>query len=215
MTGLIGIKCGTTRWVNQDGSIEQATLIYIDNNYITEVKKQDTYGYNAVQIASISAEKDLSKPKAGLYKKLKIDAQKKLKEFRLDESEVAKYNVGDVLNVDHFSNAATVSVTATSKGKGFAGTVKRHNFSMQRATHGNSLSHRAPGSIGQCQFPGRVNKGKKMAGQMGNVQRTLRNLKVLSIDKEKNVLIIKGSVPGMPGGVVLVNPYKLTTTEAA
>ena len=215
MTGLIGIKCGTTRWVNQDGSIEQATLIYIDNNYITEVKKQDTDGYNAVQIASLAAEKDLCKPKAGLYKKLKIDAQKKLKEFRLDESEVAKYNVGDVLSVEHFSNTATVSVTATSKGKGFAGTVKRHNFSMQRATHGNSLSHRAPGAIGQCQFPGRVNKGKKMAGQMGNVQRTLRNLKVLSIDKEKNILIIKGSVPGMPGGVVLVNPYKLTTTEAA
>ena len=113
------------------------------------------------------------------------------------------------------ASAATVSVTSITKGRGFAGTVKRHNFSMQRATHGNSLSHRAPGAIGQCQFPGRVNKGKKMAGQMGNVQRTIRNLVVLSIDKENNLLIIKGSVPGMPGAVVTINMYKQSTAEAA
>ena len=215
MSGLIGIKCGTTRWVNQDGSIEQATLIHIDDNHVTAVKDADKDGYSAVQLASIVAKKELSKPKAGMYKKLDIAAQKKLKEFRLSAEEAAKYKVGDILNVDHLKIAATVSVSATTKGRGFAGTVKRHNFSMQRATHGNSLSHRAPGAIGQCQFPGRVNKGKKMAGQMGNVQRTMRNLKVLSIDTEKKLLIIKGSIPGMPGAVVLVNPYKLSTTEAA
>ena len=215
MTGLIGIKCGTTRWVNQDGSIDQATLIYIDKNFVTSIKQEKSDGYSAIQLASIEANKNISKPLKGMYDKLSIKEQKKLKEFRVDSETAKNFKVGDVLNVEHFNNVSAVNISATTKGKGFAGTVKRHNFSMQRETHGNSLSHRAPGSIGQCQFPGRVNKGKKMAGQMGNVQRTIRNLGVLSVDKESNVLIVKGSIPGMPGAVVLVNPHKYAETEAA
>ncbi len=215
MAGLIGIKCGTTRWVNSDGTIEQATLIHVDKNYITAIKTEEKDGYSAVQLASIPATKNISKPKEGVFKKLGIDAQKQLKEFRVSNESLSNYKLGEALEVDHMASAATVSVTSITKGRGFAGTVKRHNFSMQRATHGNSLSHRAPGAIGQCQFPGRVNKGKKMAGQMGNVQRTIRNLVVLSIDKENNLLIIKGSVPGMPGAVVTINMYKQSTAEAA
>lgn len=215
MVGLIGIKCGTTRWVNSDGTIEHATLIKIDSNHITAVMTQEKHGYSALQLASISVEKNISKPKKGLYDKLGISPQKKIKESRIPKEDESSYKVGDALSVDHFSNVASVSVSAKTKGRGFAGCVKRHNFSMQRATHGNSLSHRAPGAIGQCQFPGRVNKGKKMAGQMGDVQRTIKNLDVLNIDSEKGLLIIKGAVPGKPGAIVLVKEYRLAKVEAA
>ena len=213
MSGLIGIKCGSTRMYSDNGAIEQVTIIKVDSNFVTMIKTDQTDGYKAVQLASIVANKPLNKPTAGHYAKVGVANQKVLKEFSLTEQECADLKVGSAIGVDFFDDSSAVAVTAISKGKGFAGCIKRHNFSAQRATHGNSLSHRAPGSIGQCQFPGRVNKGKKMAGQMGSVQRTMRNLKVMQIDKEKGLLVIKGSVPGKNGAIVFVKKYSRKSGE--
>ncbi len=207
MSGLIGTKCGTTRLFTEDGSVEQVTIIKVDDNFVTAVKEQATHGYSAIQLASIPATKNVNKPSQGHFDAVKVPAQKVLKEFKSENSQTP--SLGDKLGVELFEDTLAVAVTSTSKGKGFAGCIKRHNFSAQRATHGNSLSHRAPGSIGQCQFPGRVNKGKKMAGQLGSVQKTMRNLKVMSLDKEKGLLVIKGSVPGKNGAVVFVKKYKV------
>ena len=204
MSGLIGIKCGTSRYVREDGTITQATLIYVDANHITAVKTKQKDGYNALQLASCPVQKELSKPKQGYYAKRSMQPQRVMKEFRVDDKFVSEYAQGDTLSVEYLNDFKEVNVAAISKGKGFSGCVKRHNFSMQRATHGNSLSHRAPGAIGQCQFPGRVNKGKKMAGQYGATRITIKNLEVLKVDGSKNLLIVRGSVPGMPGAVVHV-----------
>ena len=204
MVAMIGIKCGTSRFVKDDGSIIQATLIRIDTNHVTAIRTDEKDGYTAIQLASCPAKKRVNKPKSGYFSKREIAPQRELKEFRLNQNMVSNYKQGDELSVDVCKEWTAVHVAGTSKGKGFSGCVKRHNFSMQRATHGNSKSHRAPGATGQCQDPGRVNKGKKMAGQYGATRVTVKNLNVLSVDTENNILIIGGSIPGMPGGVVHV-----------
>ncbi len=204
--GLVGRKCGMTRVFTEDGISIPVTVIEAQPNRITQVKTVETDGYAALQVAAGERKASrVSKPEAGHFAKAKVEAGDLRAEFRLD-SEEGEYEAGGELKVDLFEEGQKVDVIGTSIGKGFAGTIKRHNFSMQDATHGNSLAHRAPGSIGQNQTPGRVFKGKKMAGHMGNVRRTVQNLEVVRVDAERNILLIKGAVPGHKGGRVVVRP---------
>jgi large subunit ribosomal protein L3 len=171
------------------------------------VKTVEVDGYAALQVAAGSRRASrVSKPAAGHFAAAKVEAGDLMTEFRLDDADGGEFEKGGELKVDLFEEGQKVDVIGTSIGKGFAGTVKRHNFSMQDATHGNSLAHRAPGSIGQNQTPGRVFKGKKMSGHMGNVRRTAQNLEVVRIDADRNILLIKGAVPGHAGGKVIVRP---------
>lgn len=207
MTSLVGKQCGMTRVFTEDGVSHPVTVIEVPANRVVQVKSAESDGYTALQItAGEKSTKHLSKPEAGHFAKANVAAGAVLQEIRLDSgSELAQKQVGDELTVALFAAGEKVDVTGTSKGKGFAGGVKRWNFSMQDATHGNSLSHRAPGSIGQCQTPGRVFKGKKMAGQMGNVRKTVQNLTVVRVDEERGLILIKGGVPGAPGSYVTVS----------
>lgn len=203
--GLLGTKAGMTRVFTEDGRSVPVTVIEVTPNKVSQVKTVETDGYNSIQVTTGARKASrVSKPESGHFAKAGVEAGSITKEFRLDAA--AELNVGDVVELSIFEAGQKVDVTATSKGKGFQGAIKRHNFSMQDATHGNSLSHRAPGSIGQCQTPGRVWKGKKMAGQMGNVQTTTQNLEVVRIDAERNLVLIKGAVPGAPGGSVVIKP---------
>jgi large subunit ribosomal protein L3 len=196
-----------TRVFTDDGVSIPVTVIEAQPNRITQVKTVETDGYRALQVAAGSRKASrVSKPAAGHFAAAKVEAGDLLTEFRLADGDKADFEIGAELRVDLFAEGQKVDVIGTSIGKGFAGTVKRHNFSMQDATHGNSLAHRAPGSIGQNQTPGRVFKGKKMSGQMGNVRRTVQNLEVVRVDAERNVLLIKGAVPGHAGGKVIVRP---------
>ena len=205
--GLYGRKRGMTRVFTEDGNSVPVTVIEVDPNRVTQVKGEETDGYRSVQVTFGRKRASLvNKPVSGHYAKAGIEAGEGLWELRVPEGEGEDLEAGAELKVDMFEAGELVDVTGTSKGKGFAGTVKRHNFRMQDATHGNSLSHRAPGSIGQCQTPGRVFKGKKMAGQMGNERVTTQNLEVVRVDSERNLLLIKGAVPGAPGGTVMVRP---------
>ena len=205
--GLVGRKCGMTRVFTDDGISIPVTVIEAQPNRITQVKTVETDGYRALQVTAGSRKASrVSKPAAGHFAAAKVEAGDLLTEFRLADGDKADFEIGAELRVDLFAEGQKVDVIGTSIGKGFAGTVKRHNFSMQDATHGNSLAHRAPGSIGQNQTPGRVFKGKKMSGQMGNVRRTVQNLEVVRVDAERNVLLIKGAVPGHAGGKVIVRP---------
>lgn len=205
--GLVGRKCGMTRLFTEDGASVPVTVIEVDPNRVTQVKSGDRDGYRAVQVTIGSRRANrVNKPQAGHYAKAGVEAGRGLWEFRLDEGEGEDIEVGGELKVDLFEAGQKVDVCGTTIGKGFAGTVKRHNFRTQDATHGNSLSHRAPGSIGQNQTPGRVFKGKKMAGQMGNVRATTQNLEVVRVDAERNLLLIKGAVPGAKGADVVVRP---------
>lgn len=201
--GMVGRKCGMTRVFTEDGRSVPVTVIEALPNRITQVKSDDKDGYRALQVATGERRASrVGKAQSGHFAKAGTEAGRGLWEFRLDDD--AEYEVGSALNVDMFEVGQAVDVTGTTIGKGFAGGVKRHNFSMQDATHGNSLSHRAPGSIGQCQTPGRVFKGKRMAGHMGNVRRTIPNLEVVSVDAERNLLLVRGAVPGSKGGDVIV-----------
>ena len=205
--GLVGRKCGMTRVFTDDGSSIPVTVIEAQPNRITQVKTVETDGYRALQVAAGSRKASrVSKPAAGHFAAAKVEAGDLFTEFRLGDADEGEFEKGGELKVDLFEEGQKVDVIGTSIGKGFAGTVKRHNFSMQDATHGNSLAHRAPGSIGQNQTPGRVFKGKKMSGHMGNVRRTVQNLEVVRVDAERNVLLIKGAVPGHAGGKVIVRP---------
>jgi large subunit ribosomal protein L3 len=205
--GLVGRKCGMTRVFTEDGISIPVTVIEAQPNRITQVKTLETDGYRALQVAAGSRKASrVSKPEAGHFAKAKVEAGDLITEFRLDDADSGEFAPGTELKVDLFEAGQKVDVVGTSIGKGFAGTVKRHNFRMQDATHGNSLSHRAPGSIGQNQSPGRVFKGKKMSGQMGNVRRTAQNLEVVRVDAERNLLLVKGAVPGHRGGRVIVRP---------
>ena len=205
--GLVGRKCGMTRVFTDDGISIPVTVIEAQPNRITQVKTVETDGYRALQVAAGSRKASrVSKPAAGHFAAAKVEAGDLFTEFRLDAADEGEFEKGGELKVDLFEEGQKVDVIGTSIGKGFAGTVKRHNFSMQDATHGNSLAHRAPGSIGQNQSPGRVFKGKKMSGHMGNVRRTVQNLEVVRVDAERNVLLIKGAVPGHAGGKVIVRP---------
>jgi len=210
--GLIGRKRGMTRVFTEQGDSIPVTVIEVSPNRITQVKTVDTDGYRALQVTLGKKRTSLlNKPQMGHFSKAEVEAGEGLWELKLRDDEGrddegADLETGAELKVDQFATGQMVDVTGTSKGKGFAGVVKRHNFAMQDATHGNSLSHRAPGSIGQCQTPGRVFKGKKMAGHMGDVRVTAQNLEVVSVDAERNLLLIKGAVPGASGGQVTVRP---------
>ena len=206
-TGIVGRKCGMTRVFTEDGVSIPVTVIEAQPNRITQVKTVETDGYRALQVtAGDKKPSRVSKPQAGHFASAKVEAGDLMTEFRLSDSDEADYQIGSTLVVDLFEEGQKVDVIGTSIGKGFAGTVKRHNFRTQDATHGNSLAHRAPGSIGQNQTPGRVFKGKKMSGHMGNVRRTAQNLEVVRIDEDRNLLLIKGAVPGHKGGRVVVKP---------
>ena len=205
--GLVGRKCGMTRVFTDDGVSIPVTVVEAQPNRITQVKTVETDGYRALQVTAGSRKASrVPKPAAGHFAAAKVEAGDLLTEFRIADSDDTEYEVGSELNVELFDEGQKVDVIGTSIGKGYAGTVKRHNFSMQDATHGNSLAHRAPGSIGQNQTPGRVFKGKKMSGQMGNVRRTIQNLEIVRVDSERNILLIKGAVPGHRGGSVIVRP---------
>jgi large subunit ribosomal protein L3 len=205
--GLVGRKCGMTRVFTDEGISVPVTVIEAQPNRITQVKTVETDGYRALQVAAGTRKASrVSKPAAGHFAAAKVEAGDLLTEFRLDDADDGEFEKGGELKVDLFEEGQKVDVIGTSIGKGYAGTVKRHNFRTQDATHGNSLAHRAPGSIGQNQTPGRVFKGKKMSGQMGNVRRTVQNLEVVRVDTDRNVLLIKGAVPGHAGGKVIVRP---------
>lgn len=204
---LVGRKCGMTRVFTEDGDSVPVSVIEATPNRVTQVKTVDTDGYRAVQVAAGSKKSSrVNKALAGHYAKAKVEAGSRLMENRLADGEGDDLDVGSEVTVGIFAAGQMVDVIGTTIGKGFAGTVKRHNFSMQDATHGNSLSHRAPGSIGQNQTPGRVFKGKKMSGHMGNVRRTVQNLEVVRVDEEKNLILIRGAIPGHAGGSVIVRP---------
>ncbi|MGO5000589.1 50S ribosomal protein L3 [Oceanisphaera sp. W20_SRM_FM3] len=205
--GLVGRKLGMTRIFTEDGVSIPVTVIEIDANRVTQVKTLESDGYKAIQVTTgVKKAIRVTKPQAGLFAKAGVEAGRGLWEFRLGSGEGEGIEVGAQLNVDIFNDVKKVDVTGTSKGKGFAGTIKRWNFSMQDATHGNSLSHRVPGSIGQNQSPGKVFKGKKMAGHMGAERVTTQNLEVVRVDVDRNLLLIKGAVPGATNGSVIVKP---------
>ncbi len=205
--GLVGRKIGMTRVFTEDGASLPVTVIEVQPNRVAQVRSPEVDGYRALQVtAGARKASRVNKPMAGHYAKAGVDAGRGLWEFRLEGEEGADLEVGSEIKVDVFEAGQKVDVTGVNKGKGFAGAIKRHNFRSQDATHGNSLSHRAPGSIGQNQTPGRVFKGKKMAGHMGNVRTTTQNLEVVRVDAERNLILIKGAVPGSKGGDVIVRP---------
>ncbi len=205
--GLIGRKAGMTRIFTNDGLSVPVTVIEVETNRVTQVKRQETDGYSAVQVgAGLRKTSRVTKPMAGHFAKAGVEAATALIEFRLDEPPGEEFAPGVEVSINHFEVGQKVDVRGVSKGRGFSGAIRRHHFSGQDATHGNSLSHRAPGSIGQCQTPGRVFKGKRMAGQMGNVNRCQQNLEVVRVDLERQLLLIKGSVPGPSGGQLIVLP---------
>jgi len=205
--GLVGRKCGMTRVFTEDGISIPVTVIEAQPNQITQVKTVENDGYRALQVSAGRRKASrVSKPQAGHFAQAKVEAGDLLAEFRLEDADEGDYEMGNEIKVDLFEEGQKVDVIGTSIGKGFAGTVKRHNFRTQDATHGNSLAHRAPGSIGQNQTPGRVFKGKKMSGHMGNARSTVQNLEVVRVDAERNLLLIKGAVPGHKGGRVIVRP---------
>ena len=204
--GLVGRKCGMTRVFTEDGASIPVTVIEATPNRITQIKSEETDGYSAIQVTTGTRKASrVSKAQAGHFAKANVEAGRGQWEFRSGSTDEA-FEVGAALTVERFEQGQKVDVTGTSKGKGFQGGVKRWNFSMQDATHGNSISHRAPGSIGQNQTPGRVFKGKKMSGHMGAEQVTTQNLEIIRVDAERNLLLVKGAVPGAPGGDVVVRP---------
>ena len=202
--GVVGRKCGMTRVFTENGISIPVTVVEVEPNRITQVKSLDTDGYNAIQVTVGERRASrVSKPMAGHFAKANIAAGRSVCEFRFEEGE---FEAGADITVSMFEAGQKVDVTGQSKGKGFAGTIKRWHFAGQDATHGNSVSHRVPGSIGQCQTPGRVFKGKKMAGHMGAEQVTIQTLEIVRVDADRNLLLIKGSVPGAPGSDVVVRP---------
>ena len=205
--GLLGSKIGMTRIFTDAGESVPVTVIEMMPNRISQKKTDATDGYNAIQI-TVGEKKAsrVNKAEAGHFSKAGVKAGVKTMEFRLDSETIAAYEVGAEINVSVFSDIKRVDVRGISKGKGFQGGIKRHNFHRQDMTHGNSLSHRSNGSIGQNQTPGRVFKGKKMSGQMGNVKSTIQNLEVIKVDTENNLLLVKGGIPGADGGHVVVTP---------
>ena len=201
--GIIGKKRGMTRVFQEDGTSVPVTVVEASPNRIAQLKTAEQDGYSAVQVTLGMRKQALAnKPLSGHFASRDVSPGEGCWELRVDDT--AELEVGKELTVTQFAAGQKVLVTGVSKGKGFAGVVKRHNFSMQDATHGNSLAHRAPGSIGQCQTPGRVFKGKKMAGHMGSEKTTVKNLEIVSVDEDRSLLLIKGAVPGSKGGHVIV-----------
>jgi len=205
--GLIATKEGMTRLFQEDGKSLPVSVLKVDINFISQIKTKQSDGYDSIQLSTKEQkEKNQTKSKIGHFSKNNLSLKKYIKEFRLDESELDGLELGKEFDVNIFEEGQLVDVSGISKGKGFAGTVKRWNFATQDATHGNSLAHRKPGSIGQCQTPGRVWKGKKMAGHMGNVKKTVQNLKVVKIDDENGLLLVQGAIPGFNGSSVIIKP---------
>jgi large subunit ribosomal protein L3 len=201
--GLLGKKIGMTRVFTENGQSIPVTVLKIETNVVSMIKNIESDGYNALQMSSVELkENKVKKPHLGHFKKNNIAPQKNIKEFRVEDT--ADIEVGQKFEATHFEEGTFVNVRSRSKGKGFAGTIKRHNFKGKDATHGNSISHRTPGSTGQCQFPGRVFKGKKMAGQMGDEMVTRKNLQIVKIDAERKLILVKGAVPGFNGRLVEV-----------
>ncbi|MBS3800599.1 MAG: 50S ribosomal protein L3 [Thioalkalivibrio sp.] len=205
--GLIGRKLGMSRVFTDEGVSVPVTVLQVDNNRVVQVKRSDGDGYNAVQVTAGERKPSrVTKPQAGHFAGASVEPGRGLWEFRVAEDELEGLAPGDSVNVDRFQAGQVVDVTAQSKGKGFQGVVKRHNFRTQDATHGNSLAHRAPGSIGQNQSPGRVFKGKKMSGHMGAERKTIQNLKVVRVDSERSLVLVQGAVPGAPSSDVMIRP---------
>ncbi len=205
--GLVGRKIGMTRLFAEDGSTVPVTVLDVSNNRVTQIKTPATDGYAAVQVAyGVRRASRVTKAEAGHLAKAAVEAGELLKEFRLADADVAALQLGSVVSVEIFQVGQLVDVTGTTQGKGYAGVIKRHHFSSNRATHGNSRSHNVPGSIGQAQDPGRVFPGKRMTGHLGAVQRTVQKLEVVRVDTERQLILIKGAVPGSKGGHVIVRP---------
>ena len=205
--GVIGRKAGMTRIFTEEGASIPVTVIEVEPNRITQVKTSEVDGYRAVQVTAGSKKASrVNKASAGHFAKAGVEAGRGLWESRLNDGEGEDLELGSEIKVDIFEEGQIIDVVGTSIGKGYAGVIKRYNFQMQDATHGNSLAHRAPGSIGQNQSPGRVFKGKKMSGHMGNARRTAQNLEVVRVDTDRNLLLVKGSVPGSKGGNVYIQP---------
>lgn len=205
--GLVGRKIGMTRVFAEDGASIPVTVLDMSNNRVTQIKTDETDGYVAVQVGFGSRKANrVNKAQAGHFAKAGVEASRGLREFSVTAEQLASLQPGSVLSVEVFQVGQLVDVTGTSQGKGFSGAIKRHNFSSQRASHGNSVSHNAPGSIGMAQDPGRVFPGKRMAGQYGNVKRTVQCLEVVRVDVERQLLLVKGAVPGAKGGDVTVRP---------
>jgi len=205
--GLIGKKQGMTRVFTPEGESFAVSVVSVLPNTITQIKSVESEGYSSIQVTTgEKKEKHLSKAQQGHFKKSSVNAGEGLWEFRVNSDDLNELQVGSEINLDIFEEGQKIDVQGKSKGKGFAGTVKRWNFKMQDASHGNSISHRAPGSIGQCQTPGKVWKGKKMSGHMGDVRKTIQNLKIASIDVENNLVLIKGAIPGPTGSNVVLKP---------
>ena len=205
--GVVGRKVGMTRIFTEDGASLPVTVIEVEPNRVTQLRTEEADGYRGVQV-TVGARKAnrVTKAMAGHFAKAGVEAGRGVWEFRLNDGEGEELAPAAEIKVDIFEEGQKVDVTGRSIGKGFQGGVKRHNFRMQDATHGNSISHRAPGSIGQCQTPGRVFKGKKMAGHMGDERSTTQNLEIVRVDAERNLLLVKGAVPGAKGGDVIVSP---------
>jgi len=205
--GVIGRKAGMTRVFLENGASVPVTVVEVEPNRVTQLKTEKTDGYRALQVTTGTRRPNrVNKPSTGHFAKANVAPGRGLWEFRLDVSEGVDIEVGTEIKVDLFQTGQKVDVTGTTIGKGFAGTIKRHGFRGQRNSHGNSLSHRVPGSIGQNQTPGRVFKGKKMAGQMGNVRRSTQNLEIVRVDTDRNLLLIKGAVPGAKGSDLIIRP---------
>lgn len=205
--GLVGRKVGMTRIFTEDGTTIPVTVVDVSNNRVAQIKTTEADGYSALQVAFGKRRPSrVAKPNAGHFAKAGIEAAATLMEFRIPDSQVSSYSLGDVIVASIFSVGQKVDVSGTSIGKGFSGSIKRHNFSSNRASHGNSVSHNSPGSISMAQDPGRVFPGKRMAGHLGDVKSTTQNLEVVRIDEARQLLLIKGAVPGARGGDVVVRP---------
>ena len=215
--GLVGKKIGMTRVFLEEGDSVAVTVLEVEPNRITLVKHEVDNGYSSIQVTTGEGnQKKIAKPELGHFAKAKVGVGRGLWEFRVTNKEVDQYEVGGEYSIDTFEKGQKIDVRGISKGKGFAGTIKRWNFRGQDNTHGNSISHRAPGSIGQCQTPGRVFKGKKMSGHMGAVNVTVQNLEIVQLDQEKNLMLVRGSVPGSAGSDVLIKPaVKASKVEEA
>ncbi|MBN8441277.1 MAG: 50S ribosomal protein L3 [Thauera sp.] len=205
--GLVGRKVGMTRIFAEDGASIPVTVLDVSDNRVSQIKTPDTDGYSAVQVAFGKRRASrITKAVAGHLAKAAVEPARGLKEFRVEAEQLASLKAGDVVGADLFQVGQKVDVTGVTIGKGFSGPIKRHNFSSNRASHGNSISHNSPGSIGMAQDPGRVFPGKRMAGQYGNVQRTTQGLEIVRVDSERQLLLVKGAVPGSKGGDVVVRP---------
>ena len=205
--GLVGKKQGMTRMFTPEGNGFAVSVVSVSPNIVTHIKSLEVDGYSSIQVTTgEKKEKHVKKPIYGHFKKKGLNPGEGLWEFKVNQDELNNLEVGSQLFLEQFEEGQTIDVQGKSKGKGFAGTVKRWNFKMQDASHGNSISHRAPGSIGQCQTPGKVWKGKKMSGHMGDETKTVQNLKIASIDTDNNLMLIKGSIPGPTGSNVILKP---------